>query len=136
MSGYPFAVALCVVTVGFIVYLLRTRRIREKYAAIWFLVLAAVVVLGAFPGVLFGLARAVGVETPTNLLFASSFVVLLLVCIQLSMEISRLEEETRTIAEEVALLGRRIEVDEQFLRGDIRRGSTDEPTASDNERAT
>lgn len=109
MSGYPFALALCALTFAFLVWLLRSRRLREKYAAIWLVVLAVVIVLGAFPGVLFGLARFVGVETPTNLLFASSLVVLLFVCIQLSIEISQLEEETRTIAEELALLGRRVD---------------------------
>lgn len=110
MSGYPFALALCVLTFAFLVWLLRSRRLREKYAAIWLVVLAVIIVLGAFPGVLFGLAEAVGVETPSNLLFASSLVVLLFVCIQLSIEISQLEEETRTIAEEHALLARRVEL--------------------------
>lgn len=109
MSGYPFALALCVLTFAFLVWLLRSRRLREKYAAIWLVVLVVVIVLGAFPGVLFGLARFVGVETPSNLLFASSLIVLLFVCIQLSIEISSLEEETRTIAEELALLGRRVD---------------------------
>lgn len=110
MSGYPFALALCGITLTFIVYLLRSRRLREKYAAIWLVVLVIVIVLGAFPRVLFRVATIVGVETPTNLLFAASLVVLLLVCIQLSTEISQLEEETRTIAEELALLNRRVEL--------------------------
>lgn len=110
MSGYPFALALCAFTFVFLVWLLRSRRLREKYAAIWLVVLAVVIVLGAFPEVLFALARFVGVETPANLLFASSLLVLLVVCIQLSTEISQLEEETRTIAEELALLARRVEI--------------------------
>lgn len=109
MSGYPFALAVCVLLLGSLAWLLRSRRLREKYAAIWILLSLAVVTLGAFPGLLFGLARWVGVETPSNLLFAASLVVLLLVCIQLSTEISQLEEETRTIAEEVALLNRRVD---------------------------
>ncbi|WP_273654156.1 DUF2304 domain-containing protein [Cellulomonas fimi] len=109
MSGYPFALALSVLLLGSIAWLLRSRRLREKYAGIWIVLALVVVVLGAFPGLLFGLARWVGVETPSNLLFAASLVVLLLVCIQLSTEISQLEEETRTIAEEVALLARRVD---------------------------
>jgi hypothetical protein len=109
VSGYPFALALSVLLLGSIAWLLRSRRLREKYAGIWIVLALVVVVLGAFPGLLFGLARWVGVETPSNLLFAASLVVLLLVCIQLSTEISQLEEETRTIAEEVALLARRVD---------------------------
>jgi hypothetical protein len=110
VTGYPFALGLCAIAFVAIAYLLRARRIREKYAAIWLVVLAAILVLGAFPAVLTRLAGLVGVETPSNLLFATSIVVLLLVCIQLSTEVSQLEEETRTLAEEVALLGRRLDV--------------------------
>jgi hypothetical protein len=109
MSGYPFALGLCIVTLAFIAYLLRSRRLREKYAAIWLVVIALVTVLGAFPRILTTLASLVGVETPSNLLFAASLVVLLLVCMQLSMEVSKLEEETRTISEELALLSHRVE---------------------------
>lgn len=108
MTGYGLAIGLCVVIVGLLFFLLRTRRIREKYAGIWVLLALAVLLLGAFPQVAFWLAEAVGVEAPVNLLFATAFVVLLAVCIQLSSEVSNLEEETRTLAEEIALL--RLEV--------------------------
>lgn len=110
MSGYGFALGLSAVTLVFILWLLRSRRLREKYAAIWIVLALAIVVLGAFPGLVFGLARFVGVETPANLLFATSLGVLLFVCIQLSTELSGLEEETRTLAEEHALLARRVDV--------------------------
>lgn len=115
MAGYPFALALCLVVLAFIVYLLLTRRLREKYAGVWLVVLVAVIVLGAFPSALSRLATFLGVQTPTNLLFASSIVVLLLVCIQLSTEVSQLEEETRTLTEEIALQGRRLEDVERRL---------------------
>jgi len=104
VSGYAFAIALCVVVVGLLYFLLRTRRIQEKYAGIWILVATAVVVLGAFPKLIFWLAELVGVGLPVNLLFALAFVTLLAVTIQLSSELSGLEEESRTLAEEIALL--------------------------------
>lgn len=104
MSGYIFAVALSIVAIAFLFFLLRTRRIREKYAAIWIGLAAAVVVLGTFPNLAFWLADVVGVETPVNLLFATGFVILLAVCIQLSANLTSLEERTRTLVEEIALL--------------------------------
>lgn len=124
MSGYPYALALCLATITFIVQLLRTRRLREKYAAVWLVVLVAAIVLGAFPDLLESVAGLTGVQTPTNLLFATSLVVLLLVCIQLSTELSKLEEETRTLAEEVALLDLRV----RRLEPDETRHSADAPT--------
>lgn len=104
MSGYWFAVGACVALVVFLVVLLRTRRLREKYAITWIVVGVGMCVFGAFPGAVSGLARLVGVQTPSNLLFAMASIVLLLVCVQLSTEITTLEEETRTLTEEVALL--------------------------------
>lgn len=104
MSGYWFAVGASLALLVFLVVLLRTRRLREKYAIAWLVVGVGIVVFGAFPGVVSALARLVGVQTPSNLLFALASIVLLLVCIQLSSEITTLEEETRTLTEEVALL--------------------------------
>jgi hypothetical protein len=111
MSGYAFAVGASVVLVVFLVILLRTRRLREKYAITWIVLGVGICVLGAFPGTVLTLATAVGVQTPSNLLFALALVVLLLVCVQLSVEITGLEEETRTLAEELALL--RFEFEEE-----------------------
>ena len=110
MSGYLFAIALAVVVVVSLFLLLRSRRIREKYVGLWLTVALAVVVLGAFPGVAFWLARVVGVQTPANLIFSGALAVLLIVCIQLSVAISSLEERGRTLTEEVALLRHELDV--------------------------
>lgn len=104
MSGYAFAVGACVVLVIFLIILLRARRLREKYAITWISVGIGALVLGAFPEALAWLADIVGVRTPSNLLFTLALAVLLMVCVQLSVEITGLEEETRTLAEELALL--------------------------------
>jgi len=124
MSAYTFAIALCVIVVGLLFHLLRTRRIREKYAGIWIALAAVVVIAGIFPELAVWLSGVVGVQTPVNLVFAMAFVVLLLVCIQLSAEVSNLEEETRTLAEEIALL--RLEVRDL---DDRQRGSEGTPPA-------
>ena len=46
---------------------------------------------------------------PPNLLLFGAAVLLLLVCVHLSWEVSHLEEETRTLAESHALLQERLE---------------------------
>jgi hypothetical protein len=108
ITGYALAVGLCVMVVALLFVLMRTRRIREKYAGIWIVVSIGVIVLAIFPKFTFWLSKVAGVISPVNLLFAVAIGVLLAVCIQLSTEVSTLEEETRTIAEELALL--RLEV--------------------------
>lgn len=104
MTVYVTALVVCALLVGALLFLLRTRRIREKYAALWILLTVAVVLIGAFPQLAFWLSDLVGVQTPANLVFALAIVILLSVSIQLSAEVSNLEEETRTLAEEIALL--------------------------------
>lgn len=128
MTGYWFAVGCSVALVLFLVFLLRTRRLREKYAFIWIAVAVVICVIGAFPDLVVTLARVAGVQTPANLLFAASLLVLLLVCIQLSVEVSTLEEETRTLAEEIALL--RLDVERAQLRAADDDGATG-PAATD-----
>src|SRR5215469_14633843 len=93
-----------VILLAVIVELLRRRQLREKYAVLRIGVGVAVVVFGFFPGMLNPLARAVGVASGASLVLFLGVVFLLLVCIHLSWEASRLEEETRTLAEEVALI--------------------------------
>ena len=96
---------LVLVTLGRV---LRNGNIREKYAFLWVLVGVATVVLALWPGLLEWLARLVGVAVPSNLLFFLSILMLLGVSLHLSLEVSELEDETRTLAEEVAMLNLRV----------------------------
>ena len=84
--------------------MLRRQRLREKYAVIWVVVVGATLTLAIFPGLLSWAADVLGVQVPANLLFFGAIMLLLVISIQLSYEIGRLEERTRTLAEEVALL--------------------------------
>jgi hypothetical protein len=84
--------------------LVRRRQLREKYAALWLVVGAGMAVLAVFPRLLDAVADRLGVADPPNLLFFVAILVLLLVIVQLSYELSRVEEHVRVLAEEVALL--------------------------------
>jgi hypothetical protein len=57
-----------------------------------------------FPGLLGWATDLLGLSLPSNLLFFVASVVLLLLTLQHSYELGRLEERTRTLAEEVGLL--------------------------------
>jgi hypothetical protein len=93
-----------VVVLVAIVEMMRRHRHREKYAVIWFLVAVGVLGLALFPGLLAATADLVGVQVPANLLFFVGSLVLLVLTLQHSYELGRLEEKTRTLAEELALL--------------------------------
>lgn len=84
--------------------LMRRHRLREKYALIWAVVAIAVITVAAVPSLLVNASDALGLEVPANLLFFAAAIVILVLTLQHSSELSRLEERTRTLAEEVALL--------------------------------
>jgi hypothetical protein len=90
--------------------LLRRRQLSEKYAVLWLVVGVVLLVLTIFPGLLATVTRALGVGLPSNLLFFVGLVFLVCVCLHLSWELSRLESESRKLAEDVAIL--RLEVRE------------------------
>ncbi|WP_422933665.1 DUF2304 domain-containing protein [Sinomonas sp. P47F7] len=102
-----FVLALVIVVV--VVELLRRKKFREKYAALWLIVGLATLILAAFPQLLALVARTLGVQVPSNLLFALSILLALGVCLHLSWEISIVEDETRVLAEEAAILRAQLE---------------------------
>ncbi|MFG2063605.1 DUF2304 domain-containing protein [Micromonospora sp. NPDC048871] len=99
------------VLLGTIVELLRRRQLREKYGMLWLGLLFVVIPLSLFPRLLDGVADLLGVASGVSLVLFLGIVFLLLVCIHLSWEVSALEEETRTLAEEFALLRAEVEAD-------------------------
>lgn len=107
--GNLAAFLLALAIVALVVEMLRRKKLREKYAVLWLVVGIATLVLAAFPMLLNIVAEFVGVQLPSNLLFIMSILMLLGVCLHLSWEISVVEDETRTLAEEVAILRSQVE---------------------------
>ncbi|MGH3628667.1 MAG: DUF2304 domain-containing protein, partial [Sciscionella sp.] len=84
--------------------MLRRRQLREKYAVLWLVIGVIVLVFSAVPNLLTTVSLALGIQIPANLLFFVAIVLLLAVTLHLSWEISRLEDETRKLAEDLAIL--------------------------------
>jgi hypothetical protein len=106
LSGRAHLVVFGVVLIGawFLFRLLRKRQLRGKYMLLWMFVGLTVLVLAAFPSLLDHAANVLGIYSGPNLLFLLAIAFLLLVCIYFSWELSRLEERSRVLAEEVAIL--------------------------------
>lgn len=108
-------VLLCAVPVfALIVHMVRHRRLRAKYSVLWLSVGFALLMLAAAPGLLTWLADLLGVYYEPSLLFVGGIGFLSLVALHFSWEISRLEDRTRALAEDNALL--RLEVEELARR--------------------
>ncbi|WP_350347312.1 DUF2304 domain-containing protein [Agromyces sp. G08B096] len=108
VTTYVLGIAAAIATLVVVIELLRRRRLRERHAVWWLLAGFLALIIGIFPQVLVWAAGVVGIEIPTNLIFFVSLVLLFLVCIQHSSELTRLEDKVRILAEEQALARQRI----------------------------
>ena len=95
--------------VVWILRLVRAQHLRSKYALLWLVIAVLLLPLGMFPDLLEPLADAVGVDYAPTAFLLAALGFLFLVVVHLTRELSRLETRSRTLAEELALLRRRVD---------------------------
>ena len=91
-----------------ILELVRRRRLLERYALLW--LFSGVVLLGLaiWRGALEQLALLVGIAYPPNALFFVAFAFVLLLLLHFSVAVSRLTDQTKVLAQRLALLEERV----------------------------
>jgi hypothetical protein len=90
--------------------LIRSRRLRERYALLWLLTGVVLLVLSAWRGGLNTIAGWVGVETyPPAILFAVASLFILAVLLHYSTVISKLSDQNSILAQRFALLESRLD---------------------------
>ncbi len=109
MTNTLIAAGASLVIFVFVFDLLRRGVLKEKYAVLWLLVAGIGLIFAVVPGLLDWLGSALGIGAPVNLLFFVMGVVLVLVSVQLSYELSRHEARIRRLAEEVALMKEQVD---------------------------
>jgi hypothetical protein len=87
-----------------ILELVRRRRFLERYALLWMGSAALLLVLGLWSGALNLIADAVGISTPSNALFVIAFGFVLLLLLHFSLVVSSLADQSKVLAQRVALL--------------------------------
>lgn len=87
-----------------ILQLVRVRQLRAKYALLWMSVGTVMVILAASPQLLDRVSLWLGISYGPATLFLAANILLLLLALHFSWELSRLEERTRSLAEEMAIL--------------------------------
>jgi hypothetical protein len=84
--------------------LIRSRRLQERYALLWLLTGAVILVLSVWRDLLGLVADAIGVYYPPSALFGVGAVFILIVLLHYSTVISRLSEQAKVLAQKLALL--------------------------------
>ncbi len=102
--AHVMVLIVCFVGALFLLRLLRRRQLRGKYTLLWILTGVVLLAVATFPSVVDHVAHQLNIYNPPNALFLLAIAFLLLVCVYFSYELSRLEERTRLLAEELAIL--------------------------------
>ncbi len=87
--------------------LVRRRRLLERYALVWLFSALALLALGAWGGLLETVAKAIGIFYPPSALFVIAFGFILLLLLHFSVAVSRLTDQTKVLAQRLALLDER-----------------------------
>lgn len=126
LTSYIFGIVAAALTLVVVIELLRHRHLRERHAIWWLVAGVLALIVGIFPTTLVWAANLIGIEVPTNLVFFVSIAILFFVCLQHSAELTQLENKTRILAEQAALLDLRLRSLEQSPQGSTSDGGSTE----------
>jgi hypothetical protein len=94
--------------------LVRRRRLLERYALLWLFSAAVLLALSLWSGMLGWLATDVlGIKYAPNALFAVAFGFVLVLLLNFSLAVSRLSDQSKVLAQRLALLDERLRRQEQ-----------------------
>jgi hypothetical protein len=89
--------------------LVRRRRLLERYALLWLFSAAILLGLSVWGGALERIADLIGVAYPPNALFLIAFCFVLILLLHFSLAVSRLSDQSKVLAQRLALLETELE---------------------------
>ena len=90
-----------------ILELVRRRRLLERYALLWLFSAILLLALAVWDELLSEVAQSIGVATPVNALFFVAFAFVLVLLLHFSLAVSRMADQTKVLAQRLALLEER-----------------------------
>ena len=103
-----------------ILELVRRRRLLERYALLWIFSAIVLLTLAIWRGLLEDIARVIGVAYAPNALFFVAFGFVLALLLHFSLAVSRLTDQTKVLAQRLALM------EERQRRAELRGEAEDE----------
>lgn len=93
----------------FVLELVRERRLREEYSLLWLATAGVLIVLSVSRPLLDVLATAIGIFYPPSALFVVAMLFVLVILLHFSTVITRLDQENKETAQQIALLRHEVE---------------------------
>ena len=94
---------------AYVVHLVAQDRLRLKYSLLWMLLSVVAVVCALFPMPLYEFAHLLGFVNPSNFIFFLGLFLLMVICLSLSVIISKQAIRIKNLTQEQALLAKRLE---------------------------
>jgi hypothetical protein len=104
-----FVIVVAVMIALVVLAYIRKWRLREEYSILWLLLVAAMVLLASFEGITVWLADRLDVAYAPSILYFVALAFVAAMLFHYSLEISRLSDQSRRLAQEVSLLRSRLE---------------------------
>ncbi len=98
------AAAAAILLFGLTMELTRRRLLSEKYSILWFATAVSVLAIALIPGMLDGIALALGIAYAPSALLLVALMFVLALLLHLSMVVSRLSIQTAQLAQTVGVL--------------------------------
>jgi hypothetical protein len=103
--------------------LVRRRRLLERYALVWLASALILLALGVWKGLLGSIASAIGIVYPPSALFVIAFGFILVLLLHFSTAVSRLTDQSKVLAQRLALMEQR----QQELEQQVESTGTSQP---------
>lgn len=102
------SIIAALICLGVIFELVRRRRLMERYALLWLGSGFVLLALAIWRGALSTLAETLGIIYPPNALFLIAFGFVLFLLMHFSLAISRLSDQSKVLAQKLAMLEERV----------------------------
>jgi hypothetical protein len=103
-GGHLLILALTVISLLFIVRMVRRNQLPSRYALLWLSIGVVIAFLATFPRVLDRVSTWLGIAYAPGTFFLGAITLLFLIIVHFSWELARLDARTRVLAEELAIL--------------------------------
>lgn len=112
-----FVILVAALIAVVVVFYIRKWRLREEYSLLWLMLAGAMLVLASFEGITVWIADRLDVSYAPSILFFIGLAFVATMLFHYSLEISRLSDQSRRLAQELSLLRSRLEQEPRGLPG-------------------
>lgn len=102
------AIVASILFILFITRLILRGKLREEYAIIWIVCSILLIVFSFWRSGLDVVSNFIGIKAPPNLVFTGAIFAVLVYLLHLSVVVSKLQEQNKKLAQEIALMNEKL----------------------------